>query len=173
MEDKLQHFIEENEFDIYEPRLGHESRFQLRLQKKGMNRLVSLKWLSLAASITLVLGILIGNNFTLTTDKQIAGTNFNQVENYFITTTNLEINELERARNLETEDVIEEALDRIEELEEEYKIYLNNLGADVSKIEVIRTLTANYQKRLEILEEALNLIDKIRNPEIIESETYI
>ena len=62
MEDKLHQFFSENEFDIQEPHSGHLERFERKLnQPKKINR-TSWKWLSVAASVILLLGFWMGSN---------------------------------------------------------------------------------------------------------------
>ena len=49
-----------------------------------------------------------------------------EVETYFVNTIDFEIKELEKTRTLDTEKIIEKALERIEKLEDDYKILLKN-----------------------------------------------
>ena len=96
-----------------------------------------------------------------------------EVETYFVNTINFEIKELEKSRTLDTEEVIEKALERIEKLEDEYKAFMDELVNNGEQKKIIYEMIQNYQKRLDILQNTLEQIDLIKNQKTIDDEIYI
>jgi energy-coupling factor transporter ATP-binding protein EcfA2 len=96
-----------------------------------------------------------------------------EAQNYFLSTIHQEIKTLEKNRSLETEKIIENALDELEELEDNYNIFVRELSKNGKQKRVIGAMIKNYQRRLSILERTLKQIDHIKNPNIRENEIYI
>ncbi|WP_405568096.1 hypothetical protein [Polaribacter sp. Asnod6-C07] len=174
MEDKLHNFFSENDFDFQEPHSGHLERFERKLNSpKKVNR-TSWKWLSVAASVVLVLGFWLGSTHQKRMiDLADVSPKLEEVQDYFVTTINQELKTVEKNRSLETESIIEEALDHLEELEDNYRLFILELNADVNKTTIINSMIRNYQQRLEILENVLQQIEQIKNPNLLNDEIYI
>ena len=172
MEDKLHTFFSENEFDFHEPHAGHMKRFENRLQGKKTHRNTSWKWMSIAASIILLVGFGLWSTFNNTQTNTLGSvsTKMKEVESFYVNTINVELKEVEKNRNLETEKIIEDALDRIEELEDSYKAFIKDLNNNGNQLKIVNEMINNYQKRLEILQEALDQIELIKNPKILDDE---
>lgn len=166
MEDKLHTYFSENDFDILEPHSGHIDRFQrkLALQQQNKPKKTSWKWLSVAASIVLLLGFYLGS---IQKDDASVLTKVSpkmaEAENFFVSTINQELKEIEKFRTLETEVLIEDTLDQIEELEEQYKIFIEELKSNENKKQIIKGIIANYQQRLTLLEELLSQLEGSEN----------
>jgi hypothetical protein len=174
MEDKLHQFFSENDFDHQEPHSRHLERFERKLNNPNTVKKTSWKWLSVAASVVLVLGFWLGNNHQ---KQQIEladiSPKMEEVQNYFVSTINQELNTLEKNRNLETETIIEEALEQLEELEDNYRSFIKELNNDGNSRKVINAMIKNYQQRLQILENVLLQIEQIKNPNNLNNEIYI
>lgn len=176
MEDKLHNFFSENEFDFHEPHSGHLQRFEKCLQGTKTQKKVSWKWMSVAASIILALGFFLGQTMRPNTEGPILSSispKMQEVETYFVNTINVELQELEKNRSLETEKVIEKALDQLEELEDDYKLFIKELSENGEQQKVITQMIENYRKRLEVLENTLIQIELIKNQKTLEDEIYI
>ena len=175
MEDKLHDFFSENDFDFHEPKLGHEKRFEKRLNKPAQNhKKPTWKWLSIAASVVLVFGFWMGNNYQKQQlDLADVSRKMEEVQNYFVSTIHQELKTIEKNRNLETETVIEEALEQLEELEDDYKSFMTELNNSSNSKLIINAMIKNYQKRLEILENVLNRIEQIKNTKTLNNEIYL
>lgn len=93
-----------------------------------------------------------------------------EVQDYFVSTINQELKTIEKKRNLETETIIENALDELEELEDSYKVFIKELTKNGKQKRIISAMIKNYQRRLDILERTLN---QIKNPKFLEDEIYI
>ncbi|WP_298778743.1 hypothetical protein [uncultured Polaribacter sp.] len=176
MEDKLHKFFSENEFDIHEPHESHLDRFERKLNitssKKSSKK--SWKWLSIAASVVLVFGFWLGNNQQKQSiDLADISPKMEEVQNYFVSTIHQEIKSLEKNRNLETETIIEQALEQLEELEDDYRLFVLELNENGNQRKLINVMIKNYQQRLEILENVLKQIEKNKNPNLLNDEIYI
>lgn len=174
MEDKLHTFFNENDFDYQEPHSGHLERFERKLNGSKNKQQFSWKWLSVAASVVLIIGFYLGSNHQKTQmDLADVSPKMEEVQNYFVRTINLELKNIEQNRNLDTETVIEEALNELEELEEDYNVFLTQLNLNENRTKIINAMIKNYQQRLQILENVLEQIEQIKNPKIINNETFI
>lgn len=174
MEDKLHNFFSENEFDFQEPHAGHFQRFEKRLQGVKPQKKTSWKWMSVAASVVLLIGFTLGS---MTNNDPVILSDISpkaqEVETYFVSTITMELQELEKSRTLDTEKIIEDALDQLEELEDNYKVFLEELNNTGEQRKIINEMINNYQKRLEILKNTLIQIEQIKNPKILDDEIYI
>jgi hypothetical protein len=175
MEDKLEHFFSENDFDFDQPNTGHEKRFERKLNRqKPTHQKTSWKWLSVAASVVLILGFWLGSNHE---KRQIeladVSPKMEEVQNYFVSTINRELKTLEKNRSLNTETIIEETLNELEELEDNYKLFIKELNNTGNTTKIINAMIKNYQHRLEILENVLQQIEQIKNPNLLDHDIHI
>jgi uncharacterized protein (DUF3084 family) len=174
MEDKLNKFFSENEFDFQEPHSGHLERFERKLNTPKKINKTSWKWLSAAASVVLIFGFWLGSNHQ---KKQIEladiSPKMEEVQTYFVSTINQELKTLEKNRNLDTESIIENALEELEELEDVYTTFVKELTKNGQQRKIINAMIRNYQQRLDILENTLKQIEQVKNPNIINNEIYI
>jgi cytoskeletal protein RodZ len=174
MENKLNDFFSENNFDFQEPHSGHLERFERKLNQPKKSNKTSWKWLSVAASVVLVLGFWLGSNHkNQQMDLADVSPKMEEVQNYFVSTIHQELKDLEKNRSLETETIIEEALEQLEELEDNYKTFVKELNTDGNSRKIINAMIRNYQQRLEVLENVLLQIEEITSPNIIKNEIYI
>jgi len=173
MEDKLHNFFNEHEFDIHEPRSGHLDRFEKRLRGVQPRKKTSWKWMSIAASVILLIGFGLGNMSKNEVGLSAISPKMAEVQTYFVNTIDREIKEIEMNRNLQTEDLIEQALDDLEELEDNYKLFVQELEKNGQQRKIINAMINNYQQRLDILQKTLEQIELIKNPQNISDEIYI
>lgn len=173
MNDKLHTYFTENDFDIHNPNNGHENRFLEKLQH-SKKKTFSFKWLGVAASILLLLGFYLGNMHQKDQyDLKNVSPKMAEAQSFFVSTINQELKEIEKYRNLETEKLIEDALEEIEELEDEYKTFKIDLKTQGNQRLKIKAMINNYQQRLEVLErllEQLNTLQTNTKPNIEEHE---
>lgn len=174
MEDKLHQFFSENEFDFQEPHSGHLERFERKLNQPKRTVKTSWKWLSVAASVVLIFGFWLGSNHQKQ-QIQLADLSpkMKEVQTYFVSTINQEIKTLEKNRSLDTESIIENALDRLEELEDDYNYFVKELTKNGKQRKLINAMIKNYQQRLNILENTLKQIEQIKNPNLLKDEIFI
>ena len=174
MEDKLNEFFSENKFDFKQPNAGHLERFERKLNAPKMRSKTSWSWLSIAASVVLIFGFWLGSSHQKSQiDLADVSPKMEEVQHYFVSTITQELKTLEEHRSLETETIIENALDQLEELEDNYTVFVQELTKNGKHRSVISAMIKNYQRRLDILENTLKQIDKIKNLNSIQNETYI
>lgn len=175
MEDKLHKLFSENDFDFHEPHSGHLDRFERKLKNPGKINKTSWKWLSVAASVVLLIGFWLGNNQQ---PAQLNLASFSpkmaETQNYFVASINQELKELEKYRNLDTEVIIEDALEELEELEYSYKGFVEDLNKNGYEKRIIYQMISNYQQRLDVLENVLLQIEELKNTNNTQkNEAYI
>lgn len=174
MEDKLHYFFSENDFDVQEPHSGHLDRFEKRLQGAKPQRKVSWKWMSVAASILLLVGFGLGN-YTGQQESNLSSVSpkMAEVETYFISTLQVELTEIEKSRSLDTEKIIEHALEKIEDLEDAYQGFVKEFEDGGDQKRIINAMINNYQQRLDILKSLSNQIEQLKQQKNLEDEVYI
>ena len=96
-----------------------------------------------------------------------------ETQTYFVSAIQQEIKTLEKNRTLETEAVVEAALDKLEELEDSYQHLVKELTKSGQQKTIVGAMIANYQQRLEILRNVLQQIKQIKNPNTFNNEVYI
>ncbi|CAM1346890.1 hypothetical protein [Tenacibaculum crassostreae] len=169
MEDKLHQFFKDNDFDVFEPHQGHLNRFQRKLENPKKSKNPSFFWMSIAASVVLVLGFYLGSyQQQQTYGLADVSPKMAEAQNFFVTTINQELKEVEQFRNLETETIIEDSLNEIEELEDQYKSLEKDLAKRENKHQIVREMIQNYQQRLDVLEKLLIHLEQQQNPAKLE-----
>lgn len=175
MKDQLDTFFENTNFDTDVPRFGHLERFEKRLNPTEKKKAFSYKWISVAASIILMLGFWLGTNQSNSSIVLAdVSPKMQEAESFFVATISQEIREIERFRNPRTEQIIEDALNQLENLEDKYQELVKELNNSNKDRRVIYAMISNYQSRIEILQNVLKQVDKINNPKINQDEeTYL
>ena len=177
MKDQFNTFFKNTDFDLEEPNFGHLERFQQRLNNQDIKKkkIISFKWMSIAASIILMVGFWLGSNHT---EQQLlladVSPQMQEAESFFVSTIKQELKEIEKVRNPKTERVIEDALNQLEVLEDKYKDLINALNKSNDDRRVVYAMISNYQSRIEVLQGVLALINQINNPkENQDEEIYL
>ncbi len=156
-------------FDKEVTPLGHEQRFLQRLESKGSTPKVKVKklnwWkpLSIAATVALLLtaGMFFQNNEE--TPEGLAGVSpeMEQTQSFFVTAINQELETLKSFESEQTRALVNDALGQLTTLEQEYeklKIDLEESGNDKR---VITAMIANFQSRIELLQEVIQNIEEV------------
>jgi hypothetical protein len=174
MEDKLNQFFSDNNFDFQEPHSGHLDRFERALNAQKRPHRTSWKWLSAAASIVLIVGFWLGSSHQKRQmDLADVSPKMEEVQTYFVSTIYQELKTLEENRSLDTEKIIENALEELEELEDVYASFVVELTQNGKQIRVISAMIKNYQQRLLVLENTLKQIEKVKKINLEKNETYL
>ncbi|MFY7670858.1 hypothetical protein ACOSP6_07185 [Tenacibaculum sp. MEBiC06402] len=168
MEDKLKDFLSKSDVDIFDPHSGHEDRFFRKLEGQTKSRGISFKWLSVVASVVLLIGFYFGTLLSPKSENNIHNISpeMGETQMFFVNAINHELREIEKYRNLDTETIIEDALDDIEELEEHYQTYVKDLEFKGNEEQIIQAMVTNYQQRLKILKSLQSLLERLKNPDI-------
>lgn len=166
--------FENEEFDIEEPKPGHEERFVTILKKEGKHinkRERNLRsrwspWLAIAASLVLIIAIA-GSIFNSisnakSTDLAAISPEMKETQEFYSTAIKAELEKVNLAKSPETEIIVNDALNQLERLDMEYgklKLDLSRSGKDKR---VIFAMVSNLQQRIDLLNHVLTQIQEIK-----------
>jgi uncharacterized protein YeeX (DUF496 family) len=165
---------------------NHTNKFEALLQKEmheNKPKKRSFKWLSIAASIVLLisLGIQfypsknIEENPIKKSFKQITLGNispeFQTIETYYTNNINLEISQLDLSE--EHKDIVDDYLLKIAELTKEYKTLTKELNTNGVNDATIDALIRNLQLRLQLLQRLKKQLNELKNLNTKQNETQI
>ncbi|MEX1382743.1 hypothetical protein [Lutibacter sp.] len=180
MKDNLDNIFKklEGKFDIEEPTVGHFNRFEAKLnQTKTTNRKNNFKFysfLAVAASVVLLFGIWLGSSFS-NKGMELANvsTEMAETQTYFVSTIQKELSLIEDQRNSTTEQLINDALDQLKKLEQQYNLLTLELKESTEDKRIIYAMITNFQQRKDILQSVLNQIEEVKQLKTQENENYI
>ncbi|WP_299670123.1 hypothetical protein [uncultured Polaribacter sp.] len=171
---------------------NHSKKFKALLHAEfpqEKSKKINFKWLSIAASVVLLISLAIqfyptdtivaplnqNNTENNATSKKITlggiSPEFETIEKYYKNSINLEISQLELTD--ENKEVIDGYLLKIAELTKEYKSLtqeLNNNGVNDSTIDA---LISNLQLRLQLLQRLKKQLKQLKNLNTNQNETQI
>ncbi|GAB5399385.1 MAG: hypothetical protein Aureis2KO_09700 [Aureisphaera sp.] len=173
----------EGSFDLQDTPSGHQKRFLERLENndrttaKTSERKVRSLWkpLSIAASILLLVtaGIFFQREETPVDGLASISPEMEETQSFFVTVINEELETLKSFENEDTKTLIDDTLARLQTLEVEYdslKIDLVESGQDKR---VISAMIANFQNRIELLQQVIETIEEIKTLKANRNETTI
>ncbi|NND62903.1 MAG: hypothetical protein HKN48_06875 [Flavobacteriaceae bacterium] len=156
-------------FDTQETPPGHQQRF---LQKLEANRSISevkvrkINWwkpLSIAATLVILLtaGVFFQNSEVEPQGLASVSEEMEQTQSFFVTAINEELETLKSFENADTKVLIDDTLKRLNTLEEEYKKLVIDLAESGNDKRVITAMIANFQNRIELLQQVIENIEEI------------
>ncbi|WP_343486730.1 hypothetical protein [Allomuricauda sp. d1] len=162
----------QGQFDIGEPRDGHQERFLEKLNRSkgvvGIQRKKTSWWkpLSIAASIALLcmLGLQLFNEKP-TIDEQVVeiAPEVSETQFYFASLIEEQVQELKNAKSPETAQLVDDALLQLTKLENDYKKLEQDLvNGGNSKI-ILNAMIINFQTRIDLLKDVLTNIEEVKN----------
>jgi len=180
MKDNLDNIFKnlESKFDIEEPNIGHFNRFEAKLnQTKATKPKVNFKFYSLiavAASVVLLFGVWLGASFS-NKGMELANvsTEMAETQSYFVTTIKKELSLIENERNSNTEQLINDALEQLKILENEYSLLTLELKESMEDKRIIYAMISNFQQRIDILQSVLIQIEEVKQLKTQENENYV
>ncbi|MDP5093094.1 MAG: hypothetical protein NWQ17_07270, partial [Polaribacter sp.] len=132
---------------------------------------ISWKWLSVAASILLMVGFWFGKmQQKASIDLADISPKLEEVQGYFVAAIHQKTTVLEKNKTLENELIVKQTLSQLEDLEKEYQHLLKELNKQGNQEKIINFMIENYQLRLEILENMLKKINQIKK---LKNEIYV
>ncbi|MCK0132219.1 hypothetical protein MWU59_11975 [Flavobacteriaceae bacterium F08102] len=163
-------------FDTEEPSTGHFERFSKKLNqfneqlnsniKQSNQSVVHWKWLSVAASILLVVGLYMV--FQQTGEVQEYGyeladvsPEMEETQSFFTMTIQHELSRIQAKRTVENETVIDDALAQLTSLEKNYNSLKVALADSDYDRRIILAMITNFQQRIAVLHELLEQLDEI------------
>ncbi|KOY52831.1 hypothetical protein [Polaribacter dokdonensis] len=184
--DKFKNYKEEN----VELSKNHSIKFEALLQQElhqNKPKKNYIKWLSVAASVMLLVSIgiqfypnktsepIITKNDNDTTTKQITLGNispeFNTIETYYTNSINLEISQLDLSD--ENKELVDSYLLKIAELTKEYKNLTQELNTKGVNDATIDALIRNLQLRLQLLQRLKKQLNEFKNLNTKQNELQI
>ena len=165
----------QDDFDIETPEIGHEHRFLKKLQQQQTQETTETKqpivwftwWKQIAAACVILvsLGIFIGTNFGNTSVEKSQITLSPEVEKsqlYFAALIETELKKVKAEESEDTKEVIQDAMKRLERLENDYKKLKEQFIETGDDKRIIHAMITNFQLRIELLENVLQQIDEIK-----------
>ena len=163
------------DFDIAEPTIGHFERFENRISKTGSKKKnKSWQWISIAASVVLLLGVWLGQN--LQSDSlELADVSpkMEETQIYFASVIKTEIQKINIQKTPENQKMIADAFLRIDNLDTQYVKLTKELKESDADKRVIFAMISNFQQRIEILKNLLEQMDNLKQLKTINHEEYL
>lgn len=159
-----------DEFDFSEPNIGHFERFESRLKLQGQtvntNKKISWYWLAVAASVLLFFGYWLGNN-NLNEGLDLADVSpkMEETQGFYMSTIHKEIEEIKKLQTPQNKQIIDDAFAQLEKLESNYHKLTLELKESGEDKRVIYAMIANFQNRLEVLQNLIDRIEEFKNYE--------
>ncbi|WP_297763603.1 hypothetical protein [uncultured Muriicola sp.] len=166
-------------FDLEEPRAGHKARFIEKLNTTTVEPKRGVSWwkpLSIAASILVVMGLFLGQNLWLETEKERIAEISPEISNsefYFANIIEQQVKQLESEKSPETEKIIEDALGQLALLESDYKKLEQDLLKGGNNNIILRSMIQNFQTRIDLMQDVLIQIEIIKNLKNQQNENSI
>lgn len=160
-----------DDFDLAEPKDGHQERFLERLnQANGVATLPKKRnwWkpLSIAASIALVcvLGLqLFSGQPTIKEQVVEIAPEVSETEFYFASLIEEQVQLLKEEKSPETAKLVDDTLAKLNELEADYKVLEQELVNGGNSKMLLNAMITNFQIRIALLEEVLANVETIKN----------
>lgn len=167
----------QDSFDTEEAPVGHQQRFikKLKAQHPPKTHMSWWKPLSVAASILLLIGI---GFFSLvqkenTADLASISPEMEKTQSFFVTTINQEIETLKSFQDEDTKHLVQDALKRLEVLEKDYEKLKVDLVQSGNDKRVVAAMIANFQSRIDILEQVFSTMEEVKTLKANKDETTI
>lgn len=154
----------EGSFDVAEPEAGHAQRFKVKLkdEKKQYGRRL---WL-VAASITLIAGVMFGINHTITpnTEAQLAeiAPEASQTKFYFANLINTEIETLRNEVTPDAKKLVADAIIQLNKLEQDYQTLEKEMITGGNSKILLSAMITNFQTRIDLLKEVQQQIQMLK-----------
>lgn len=171
----------ENDFDIEEPSINHNQRFLNKLNKNGALQLVKVDkqrrrllkpLIGVAASFALIVTFFIGSQQNQeTNDLADVSPEMATTQDFFTTTIAEELSKIIKESSTETQALIDDTMQRMKALETEYESLKNDLAESGNDNRVIYAMISNFQNRIDLLQNALQQINTIKQLKNSNNET--
>lgn len=171
----------ENDFDIEAPSINHKQRFLDKLNKNGalqptkankQRRRLLKPLIGVAASFTLLFTLILGSQQSeSSSDLASVSPKMAETQDFFATTIAEELNKIEKETSPETKVLIDDTMQRMKTLETEYESLKEDLAESGEDNRVIYAMISNFQNRIDLLQNALEQINNIKQIKTLKNET--
>jgi len=154
------------ELDVFSPSTDHKFNFLQKLNEQQKTAQITVlqkkkSWyskLGIAASVTVLIAV--GLIVFLTTNKPEVGLanvspEMEKTENFFNNAIRFQIEEINKTASLETSTIVEDGMQQLNKLEEDYQKLEKDLLQSNNNPKVISAMISNFQKRIDLLENIL------------------
>lgn len=172
MKDKLENIFKtkKEEFDFAEPNMGHFDRFEAKLKNNSTSKVkkTSWHWLAVAASILLLIGFWLGKqNSPNGYELADVSPKMEETQNFYLATIQKEIKDINKQKTPENKKIIEDAFVQLKKLEASYQKLTIELNESSEDKRVIYAMIANFQNRLEVLQNLMIQLEEFENYKVI------
>lgn len=160
------------EFDLGHPAEGHQQRFLEKLNKSSGTVALSQKnkswWKPLTVAASIVVMAVLGFTFlAIPTNREQRMVDISpeasKTQFYFAGLIEEQVQLLKNEKSPETEKLVLDALNQLGQLKKDYeKLEKDLIGGGDSKL-ILNAMIINYQTRIDLLQEVLKTIDRIKN----------
>lgn len=171
----------ENDFDVDAPSANHKQRFLNKLNENGalqpvkvdkQRRRLLKPLIGVAASLALLFTIFVSSQQNQNTnDLASISPKMAETQDFFASTIAEELSKIENEASPETQALIDDALKRMKILEVEYESLKTDLAESGNDNRVIYAMISNFQNRIDILQNALQQINTVKQFKNINDET--
>ena len=176
-------FIKLNDqFDIEEPKNGHEIRFMQKLNAQNNETVVlitqpkskGMSWwkpLSIAASLFFLVAIVLkfSDNYQQQNVVEVPE-EMEKAQVYFTSLINNEIQKINAEATPDTKKIIEDAMKQIKKLEQDYMLLEKDLLEDGESKQILYAMVTNFQTRISLLQEVIKQIENVKQLKNLEHE---
>ena len=159
------------EFDVNEPIKGHEHRFLSKLKANNsvsadsviISRFNWKPYIAIAASLVICFAIFTTmQNEPEILDLANVSLELSETQDFFTATIEQELKTLNKKRSPLTDQIITDAISRIDQLDHEYQNLKTDLTESGKDQRVIYAMISNFQSRIDILNTVLEQIEIIK-----------
>ena len=161
-----------DEFDIEMPNIGHEERFLSKLKSKDV-KIVEAKgktfklWkplLAVAATVVICFGLFtVLNQQPEVKDLASVSPEMSKTQDFFTTTIQTELINLNKERTPETQSLIDDAMKQLKVLEADYEKLKKDLTESGDDKRVIYAMISNFQSRIDVLQNVMERIEDVKS----------
>ncbi|HET8854509.1 MAG TPA: DUF4179 domain-containing protein [Salinimicrobium sp.] len=181
--DNLEELFQGLDFDVTEPKDGHQQRFEEKLKGSSKKNTRSsgiiplwLPWMAVAACF-LIAVVLFGNTLNPSLDAQgelaSVSPEMAETQDFYASVINKELYRLEQEKTPETEAIVQDALKQLEILENDYNKLKTDLVKSGQDQRVIYAMISNFQKRIDLLNQVLEKVNTINTLKISPHENNL
>ena len=165
----------EGQWDTDHPDLGHQERFLNRLEGKKKQRFPFRFAAPVAAAVVILMGLLIV--FNPMQDKNMALNKMSpqakEAQVYFSSIIEKELAKVEKEDSPETERIVHDALNHMQQLEADYNVLTQELQEKGENKKILHAMITNLQVRIAFLEKVLTQIENIKKIKVNHHENNI
>lgn len=168
----------EGTFNVHNISEGHQKRFLEKLNAKDQTTKSVIKWRKALSIAALIAVVFVASSLFLNEDVTAAelasvSPEMEQTQSFFTSTINNELQTLKSFESPETEILVQDALEQLENLENKYEILKLDLVESGNNKRVIYAMIKNFQNRIDLLEQVISTIEEVKKLKNLKNENKI